>query len=267
MKIAIIPFKSFFIALVVTFYSFSLFADIQVIQVKRNIPLSDGDPIYKDYYLSGGTKEGLKVNLVVPVMRWVNLRENNQAQDQSMKLLEPVGWLRVIYTQERLAVARLHNLTEKESLPVMEQPGILVGDIVTTEKSYVYRPSKKENTKLAKRKVEATSGALPSSSEESITSAANSVNTANTTNEMAGAGPVSSAASSSDPASPASTTTTPPESPSVSSVAPESSNSPIIIPLEPSVPPVPSPSPNEGTTATMALPEGSRTPATPSNSI
>lgn len=119
------------------------FADIQVIQLKRNIPLSDDEPIYKDYYLSGGAQAGLRVHLVVPVMRWVNLRENNQAQDQSMKLLEPVGWLKIIYVQEKLAVARLYEMTDYEMGPIMEQPGIMIGDVVTLEKSFIPKPAKK----------------------------------------------------------------------------------------------------------------------------
>lgn len=118
-------------------------ADIQVIQVKRNIPLADDEPIYKDYYLSGGKKEGLKPNLVVSVMRWVNLRENNQSQDQSMKILEPVGWLKIIYVQDHLAVARVYEMSDSELLPIMEQQGILMGDVVTLDKSYISKGPKK----------------------------------------------------------------------------------------------------------------------------
>jgi hypothetical protein len=112
-------------------------AEIQVIQVRRNIPLSDDEPVYKDYYLSGGSKSGLRINLIVPVYRWVNLRENSQAQDQSMKLQEPVGWLKVIFVQESLAVARLFEAANYETGPVLEQPGIMNGDSISLEQSYL----------------------------------------------------------------------------------------------------------------------------------
>lgn len=118
-------------------------AEIQVIQVKRNIPLSDQEPVYKDYYLSGGLKSGLRVNLVVPVFRWINLRENTQAQDQSMKILEPVGWLKVIFTQDQLAVARLYASSDFSEQPVLDLPGIMMGDVISLENSYIPKSSHK----------------------------------------------------------------------------------------------------------------------------
>jgi hypothetical protein len=130
------------LATLVIFSSFAR-AEIQIIQVKRNLPLSDDEPVYKDYYLSGGKKSGLRENLVVPVWRWVNLRENNQAQDQSMKILEPVGWLKVIFTQDQLAVARLYESADFEKGPVFDQLGIMMGDIISLEHSFMAKPNYK----------------------------------------------------------------------------------------------------------------------------
>lgn len=118
-------------------------AEVQVIQVRRNIPLSDEDLVFKDYYLSGGSKAGIRLNLIMPVFRWVNLRENNQAQDQSMKILEPVGWLKVIFVQEQIAVARLYEVTDFINQPILEQPGIMMGDIVSFEHSYIAKQPQK----------------------------------------------------------------------------------------------------------------------------
>lgn len=136
-----------FSSILILFLSFKSLSQIQVIQVKRNIPLSDAEPVFKDYYLSGGAKEGLRVNLVVPVTRWVNLRENNQAQDQSMKMLEPVGWLKVILAQDHLSVARLYEAANYVNTPILEQPGILMGDVVSLERSFM---SKSAASKLPK---------------------------------------------------------------------------------------------------------------------
>jgi hypothetical protein len=121
----------------ILFFTYKSLAQIQIIQVKRNIPLSDEEPVYKDYYIAGGAKEGLRLSLVVPVTRWVNLRESNQAQDQSLKILEPVGWLRIIFIQDHLSVARLYEGANYMSSPVLDQPGILMGDIVSLERSFI----------------------------------------------------------------------------------------------------------------------------------
>ncbi len=131
------------IAILASFNSSITKAEMQVIQVRRNIPLSDDEAVYKDYYLSGGSKSGLRVNLVVPVQRWINLRENSQAQDQSMKILEPVGWLKVIFVQDQLAVARLFESVDYSMGPVLEQPGIMMGDIITLDHSYMAKQAQK----------------------------------------------------------------------------------------------------------------------------
>ncbi len=122
--------------------SVALSAEIHVIQVKRNIPMTDDEPIYKDYYISGGTKNGLKTNLVVPVVRWINLRENNQAQDQALKILEPVAWLKIIYVQDQLSIARLYETANYKNDPVLDQPGVMMGDLISLENSYLAKPNK-----------------------------------------------------------------------------------------------------------------------------
>ena len=135
-------------------------AEVQVIQVKRNIPLSDDEPVYKDYYLSGGSKSGLRENLVVPVWRWVNLRENSQAQDQSMKILEPVGWLKIIFTQDQFSVARLYEPANYEKGPIFDQPGIMIGDIISLERSFMAKPNHEmppDSTQLLQPKEQASS--------------------------------------------------------------------------------------------------------------
>lgn len=118
-------------------------AEIEVIQVKRNISLSDEEPIYKDYYLSGGFNHGLKPNLVVSVNRWINLREKNQTLDQNLKILEPVGWLKIIYVKEQISIARLYESVQYSQSPILDQPGIMIGDTITLENSYPAKPNKK----------------------------------------------------------------------------------------------------------------------------
>lgn len=149
-----------FSIILILFSSIKSLSQIQVIQVKRNIPLSDEEPVFKDYYLSGGTKEGLRVNLVVTVTRWVNLRENNKAQEQSMKMLEPVGWLKVIFAQDHLAVARLYEVPNYLNTPILEQPGILMGDIVSLERSFMSKNNNKP-PKDSAQVIEKTSSLTP----------------------------------------------------------------------------------------------------------
>ena len=49
--------------------------DILVVDVKRNITLSDNDPVYKDFYINAGEGSSLKKNLVVNVKRKITIRK------------------------------------------------------------------------------------------------------------------------------------------------------------------------------------------------
>lgn len=103
--------------------------DLQIIEVRRNIPLADDAPVYKDFYLNGGTDKGLKKNQIVTVFRKITIRDALGAQVYG-ELSIPVGQLKVISVYNNLAVAREHNLISRDDEPMLEQIGIMSGDLI-----------------------------------------------------------------------------------------------------------------------------------------
>jgi hypothetical protein len=103
--------------------------DVQIIDVRRNIPLSDDAPVYKDFYLNGGLERGLKKNQTITVVRKMAVRDAMGSQTFG-ELMIPVGQLKVIAVNDRIAVAREVKLISRDEEPMLEQIGIMNGDLI-----------------------------------------------------------------------------------------------------------------------------------------
>lgn len=110
--------------------------DLSIVDVRRNITLADDDVVYKDFYLNGGEGDGLKKNLVVTVMRKVQVRDANGSQSYG-EIQIPVGQLRVIATYGKVSVAREYKLLSRDELPMLEQIGMMSGDRIDLKGSFV----------------------------------------------------------------------------------------------------------------------------------
>jgi hypothetical protein len=111
-------------------------ADVNVVDVRRNIPLADDAPIYKDFYLNGGNSDGLKQNMVVTVFRKLSVRDATGTTTYGDVEI-PVGQLKVIMTAGRVAVAREYKLIPRDDQPMLEQTGIMIGDRVDFQGSFI----------------------------------------------------------------------------------------------------------------------------------
>jgi hypothetical protein len=89
--------------------------EISIFEVKRNIPLSDSDPIFRDFYLKNDDSKSLKKNLVVQVTRKITLRDSAGSQVIG-EIMAPVGQLKIIAVYGRIAVAREFPLFWKRKL-------------------------------------------------------------------------------------------------------------------------------------------------------
>ena len=97
--------------------------------MRKTLPLSEQDPIYYDYYLSGGSERGIKPGALVSVFRrkWMGGDSNHQKEEM---LVVEVGKLRVIHVQKGLSVARLYDVPSEKEVPTLWNRGIMMGDLV-----------------------------------------------------------------------------------------------------------------------------------------
>jgi hypothetical protein len=125
------------VMLLLVLFAWEAFSDeLSIVEVRRNIPLSDEDPVYQDYYINSGTDEGLKTNLVVSAIRKVSVRDSSGTQTYG-DMLVPVGQLKVIYVGEKFSVAREFKLFSRDDQPMLEQTGIMIGDKIDMKGAFV----------------------------------------------------------------------------------------------------------------------------------
>ncbi|KYG66101.1 hypothetical protein AZI86_03285 [Bdellovibrio bacteriovorus] len=128
--------------------------DMSVVDVRRNITMSETDTVYKDFYINAGPSSGLKKNLVVTAVRKVNIRDASGANAVG-EILVPVGQLKVIAIYDRVAVAREFTLLSRDELPMLEQSGIMSGDRIDLKGSFI------DTSKPKKRNVSAAEANSP----------------------------------------------------------------------------------------------------------
>lgn len=101
--------------------------EISIFEVRRNIPLSDTDPVYKDFYVKNGDGAKLKKNQVYNVTRKVTLRDASGSQVMG-EIQAPVGQLKIIAVYGKIAVAREVKVFTREELPMLDNPWFMIGD-------------------------------------------------------------------------------------------------------------------------------------------
>lgn len=129
--------------------------EISVVDVKRNITLSDDDVVYKDYYLNAGDGSALRKNLVVKVNRKIYVKESGTKTVGDFET--QVGLLKVIQVGNKVSVAREFKLTSRDEEAMLEQSGIMSGDKIDLNGSYIdySKPNyKKKTTEVEVKKEE-----------------------------------------------------------------------------------------------------------------
>ncbi len=109
--------------------------DLEIIDVKRNIPLSETDPIYKDYYIKTNGQKDLKKNLVVKATRQIQVKDSTLKAVGDFKT--PVGLVKIIQVSDTIAVAREFKTIPRDQEAMIEQVGIMVGDQIDLADSFV----------------------------------------------------------------------------------------------------------------------------------
>ncbi len=101
--------------------------EISIFEVRRNIPLSDTDPVYKDFYIKAPDNSKLKKNQIYTVTRKVTMRDATGSQVMG-EIQAPVGQLKVIAVYGKIAVAREVKIFTREDLPMLDNPWFMIGD-------------------------------------------------------------------------------------------------------------------------------------------
>lgn len=132
-------------AIIVFVFAFSVFAnDINVAHTFKNIPLSDSELAYKDFYLTGKDVSQLKKNQIVTVYRNINIKDATGTQIVE-ELKVKIAKIKIIQVQSKVAVARFYQPISREAEPSIEQPGVLVGDKIDLDGAVIDKTAASDN--------------------------------------------------------------------------------------------------------------------------
>lgn len=118
-----------FLALCLLATAYNASAELTIFDVRRTLPMSDSEKVFRDFYINGGSEAGIAVGMTITVQRRLPLYDtyqNRSAGDLDLK----VGRIKIIHVQKGLAVARLANEFDYSSAPLLEDNFIMVGDRV-----------------------------------------------------------------------------------------------------------------------------------------
>lgn len=138
----------------------SLAEEITVVDVKRNITLSDDDAVYKDFYLNAGKGSGLKKGLVVEVKRTVHVRDFNSKNVGDFETV--VGQLKIIVVGDKVSVAREYKLTSREDEAMLDQIGVMSGDRIELANSFMDTGKSKKSASTETENAASEVAAAPS---------------------------------------------------------------------------------------------------------
>lgn len=128
----------FTLTIVFIFNFFSLVTqaqEISIVDVKRNITLSDEDLVYKDYYINAGSSSALRKNMVVNVRRKISIKDSGTKTIGDFETV--VGQLKIIHIGNKVSVGREHKLIPRDEEPMLEQIGIMSGDRLDLKDSFI----------------------------------------------------------------------------------------------------------------------------------
>lgn len=114
--------------LILALFSWEVFGqELNIVEVRRSIPLSEEEKIYTDYYINGGSDSGLKENSVVTAYRKMAVKDASGTQTYG-EMLIPIGQLKIIFVSNKVAVAREQKVLSFDNKPWQENHGFMSGD-------------------------------------------------------------------------------------------------------------------------------------------
>lgn len=124
---------------------------IVIFDVKKSLALKSNQKTYFDYYINAGTDAGIKRGMVFTVVRQKTLYDAYQNTSPG-EIPIPVGEIKVIFSHNKISVARLEALYSRDNLPVLDYEYILVGDRIDVSSARKAKKRKTAEKKLQKTK-------------------------------------------------------------------------------------------------------------------
>lgn len=117
--------------------------DFSIFEVRRELALSNDQKTEKDFYIYAGSDEGVKEGSVYTVVRNVPLYDGFQNRSLGEMKIK-VAKVKIIFVDKNVSVARFYEGFSRESIPVLRENHILLGDMIDVSSQTSVKASKVE---------------------------------------------------------------------------------------------------------------------------
>ncbi len=104
-----------------------------VTAVIKDFPMTAKTAVEKDYYLNAGERNGLKKGMVVDASRQLPVYDSINSKTLARTSVK-IARLRIIHTDDSVAVARLEQFYTTKDTPLTLSDGVMVGDDIAITK-------------------------------------------------------------------------------------------------------------------------------------
>lgn len=104
-------------------------SEFMITSVIRDIPMKNGETVFKDFYINAGTNNGLRKGAFLDAVRKMAVYDNLNSKmtgDTQVKIAR----LRVIHVDQGYAIGRLVKMYEKENSPLPGVDAPMIGDLI-----------------------------------------------------------------------------------------------------------------------------------------
>lgn len=130
-----------FIAALVVMPALAQATEFSVFEVRKRLPLANGEVPVKDFYVSQGSEAGLKVNMVIDVKRKIPIHDGFKNASRG-DLEITIGKLRIIHVEKQIAVGRLFSESTTSQRPITGFETIMIGDFLDIASAAMIVPKK-----------------------------------------------------------------------------------------------------------------------------
>jgi len=125
--------KIFILMMGVLFSTTAFGGEYKVFGIRTDFPMVDGQPLFRDVYVSMGTNQGIKTGSTLDAYRVLTtVDEINQRTGKNMSF--KIAKLKVIHSEADMAVARVVQMLPPDSTPLGNYTNVMVGDEVEVAK-------------------------------------------------------------------------------------------------------------------------------------
>lgn len=123
---------------------------INVFEVRKNLQLSNTDPVYKDYYVSAGFAEGIQKGMVINVVRRLPIHDGLKNQSQG-ELVMTIARIQIFHVQKNISVGRMYRATTARTRPIADFNAIMIGDELDMTSAAMPVKRKSKKAKVSKK--------------------------------------------------------------------------------------------------------------------